>query len=184
MRPLIIASFQGEFSDATIIFVRRQRKRSIIPGFYPANALNQSGCSHICQKIWCCLYSARKIRKIVRATPVRVSAARLVIVSLFPLSSCKETVRKPQVNMHSQNDVRQCTHRLKRMELCRRMKIIRRPMAKATRFRSARIESFGLSKTCEKDNTSFCAIQSPVRLRSSEAHGSSDSNIFEVQSCL
>jgi hypothetical protein len=66
------------------------------------------------------------------------------------------------------------------MEVYRRMKMIRRPMAKATRFRSARIESFGLSKTYEKHNTSFCAIESPVRLLSSEAHGRSDSNIFDV----
>jgi hypothetical protein len=70
------------------------------------------------------------------------------------------------------------------IELYRRMNIIRRPMAKATRFRSARIESFGLSKMCEKDRISFCAIESPVRLRSSEAHGNGDSNIFDVYSCL
>jgi hypothetical protein len=70
------------------------------------------------------------------------------------------------------------------MALCRRSKIIRRPIAKATRFRSARIESFGLSKVCENDNTSFCAIESPVRLRSSDAHGRGDSNIFDVYICL
>ena len=78
---MIIASFDGEFSDAAMNFVIWKRKRSITPGFYPANAPSLSGCSHICQKMWCCLYSVRKIRNIVRAVPVIVSATRLVIVS-------------------------------------------------------------------------------------------------------